>query len=218
MSLFGSIGGIASLIGTGVQAGSSIYGAIQGADAADEQAKLARQAHAASQKNLAPYRAVGKTALRDLRDIYLTGAKPFTESPDYDYRVSEGQKALERSAASRGMLNSGATLRQLQEYGQGEATAEYDRGFNRLAALAGYGERAVPQANQASQNLAVNVGNAGYNAAQARASGFEGVGNALTDLGNNAITLDALRRYGQPYSGPGLAPPMYGGGISIRRR
>ena len=131
MSLFGSIGGIASLAGAGAQIGSSVYGAIQGADAADEQAQLAREAAATAQKNLKPYRRVGRTALQELSDIYLTGDKAFTEAPGYDYRVSEGQKALERSAASRGMLNSGATLRQLQEYGQGEATAEYDRGFNR---------------------------------------------------------------------------------------
>ena len=196
MSLFSNISDIASGAGALAQAGSSIYGAIEGSRAADRAGELSRDAYRTQKRNLRPYMETGGMALADLRDIYLTGDKPFTESPGYAYRVDEGRKAIERSAAARGMLNSGATLRQLQEYGQNEATAEYDRGFNRLAALAGYGAQAVPQANRAAGNLAINVGNAGYNAAQARTSGFEGVGNAATDYANNMITLDMLRRYG----------------------
>lgn len=199
MSLFGSlkdIGEIASIGGGLLQAGGSIYGAVQGAVAADRAADLSKRAYKQQQRNLAPYMQTGQMALQDLQDIYLTGEKDFTAAPGYDYRVSEGQKAIERSAAARGMLNSGATLRALQEYGQNEATAEYDRNFGRLSQLAGFGAQAAPQANQASQNLAINVGGAGMDAAAARASGFSGVGSAATDFANNMLTLDLLRRHG----------------------
>ena len=117
-------------------------------------------------------------------------------SPGYQYRVDEGRKAIERSAAAQGMLNSGQTLRQLQEYGQGAAAEEYDRGFNRTLAAAGMGGQMVPQAAGAAQNLSVNLGNAGYDAAAARTSGFSGVGNALTGLGQNQLTLEYLRSLG----------------------
>ena len=192
-SIFGDI---ASFGGAAIGAGSSIYGAMQGAGAAKDARKEARRAYQQQRADMAPYLKTGRMALRDLQDIYLTGQKDFAASPGYQYRVDEGRKAIERSAAAQGMLNSGQTLRQLQEYGQGAAAEEYDRGFNRTLAAAGMGGQMVPQAAGAAQNLSVNLGNAGYDAAAARTSGFSGVGNALTGLGQNQLTLEYLRSLG----------------------
>jgi hypothetical protein len=55
----------------------------------------------------------------------------------YKFRFNQGQQALERSAAARGMLNSGNTLAALAEYGQGAASQEYGNEYNRLNASAG---------------------------------------------------------------------------------
>ena len=55
----------------------------------------------------------------------------------YKFRFNQGQQALERSAASRGMLNSGNTLAALSNYGQGAASQEYGDEFNRLSAAVG---------------------------------------------------------------------------------
>lgn len=55
----------------------------------------------------------------------------------YKFRFNQGQQALERSAAARGMLNSGNTLAALADYGQGAASQEYGNEFNRLASLVG---------------------------------------------------------------------------------
>lgn len=55
----------------------------------------------------------------------------------YRFRFNQGQQALERSAASKGMLNSGNTLAALADYGQGAASQEYGNEFNRLSAAAG---------------------------------------------------------------------------------
>jgi hypothetical protein len=66
-------------------------------------------------------------------------AKDFQADPGYAFRMSEGMKALERSAAARGGLLSGATLKGTQRYGQDLASQEYQNAFNRF------------QANRASQ-------------------------------------------------------------------
>jgi len=55
----------------------------------------------------------------------------------YKFRFNQGQQALERSAAARGMLNSGNTLAALTNYGQGAASEEYGNEYNRLNSSVG---------------------------------------------------------------------------------
>lgn len=55
----------------------------------------------------------------------------------YKFRFNQGQQALERSAAAKGMLNSGNTLAELANYGQGAASQEYGNEFGRLAGMTG---------------------------------------------------------------------------------
>ena len=68
---------------------------------------------------------------------------------------------------------------------------EYTNAFNRyqterqarlnpLQSLAGVGQTSVAQLGQAGQTMATGVGEAGAAAAQARASGYMGTANALT--------------------------------------
>lgn len=51
--------------------------------------------------------------------------------PGYQFRVREGQKALERSAAARGGLLSGGTGKALQRYGQESASQEFQNAYQR---------------------------------------------------------------------------------------
>lgn len=55
----------------------------------------------------------------------------------YQFRSSEGQKGLERSAAARGLLRTGGTLKDLAAWNQNFASEEYSNVFNR--ALQAYG-------------------------------------------------------------------------------
>lgn len=59
------------------------------------------------------------------------------ETNAYKFRLNQGQQALERSAAAKGMLTSGNTLAALLEYGQGLASTEYGNEFNRLTGAMG---------------------------------------------------------------------------------
>jgi len=52
--------------------------------------------------------------------------------PSYQFRLQGGEQAINRSAAARGMGNSGNVLAELTKYGQGMASEEYGNQFNRL--------------------------------------------------------------------------------------
>lgn len=58
-------------------------------------------------------------------------------SPDYQFRFNEGQRALERSFAGKGMRRSGGLLRALVDYGQGKAAGAYESEINRIMTMAG---------------------------------------------------------------------------------
>lgn len=59
-----------------------------------------------------------------------------TNEPGYDFRLREGAKALERSAASKGIVRTGGTMKGLVDYNQNFASHEYSNVFNR--ALEGF--------------------------------------------------------------------------------
>ena len=191
----------AALIGAG---GAIVGGMISGSaakSAAGTQAAAARDAADVQRQMFErqvelqePWRKAGEQALNKL--IPLTDYTPFSMAqfqadPGYGFRMSEGMKALERSAAARGGLLSGATLKGVQRFGQDMASQEYTNAFNRyqaerqarlgpLQSLAGVGQTATQQIGQAGQTMASNVGEALTSGAAARASGYVGQANALT--------------------------------------
>jgi hypothetical protein len=142
-----------------------------------------------------PWRKAGEQALNKLTPLAMEytpfGIQQFQSDPGYGFRMSEGMKALERSAAARGGLLSGATLKGIQRFGQDLGSQEYMNAFNRyqteraarlqpLQSLAGVGQTTAQQLGQAGQQMASNVGEALTSGAAARASGYVGGANALT--------------------------------------
>lgn len=141
-----------------------------------------------------PWRKAGETALNKLVPL-ATEYTPFSMSqfqadPGYGFRMSEGMKALERSAAARGGLLSGATLKGIQRFGQDLGSQEYQNAFNRyqaerqarlapLQSLAGVGQTTAQQIGEAGMRTAANVGETLTSGAAARASGYVGGANAL---------------------------------------
>jgi hypothetical protein len=77
--------------------------------------------------------------LADRGLVSLTGN--WQTDPGYLFRLAEGQKLLENSAAARGGLLSGQTGKALQEYGQNFASNEFGNIYDRYRGLidAGYG-------------------------------------------------------------------------------
>jgi hypothetical protein len=108
------------------------------------------------------------------------------QSPGFQFRLGEGLKALEKSAAARGTLLTGGTLKGLQRYGQDYASNEYQNRYNQLLGLGqlglGYGQLGSGAAQQ--QGL---IGSQYANQAGNLLGGQAGnVGNWLTDAGNAA--------------------------------
>lgn len=165
------------------------------ADAANRAADLQMQQFERQVELQEPWRQAGITALNKLTPLATEytpfGMQQFQQDPGYAFRMQEGMKALERSAAARGGLLSGGMLKGAQQYGQDLASQEYMNAFNRyqaernarlnpLQSLAGIGQTATNQLGQAGQTMAGNVGQAMGAAAQARASGYVGGANALS--------------------------------------
>lgn len=155
-----------------IEAGKTAAGGITSA-AADAQTGLNTATEGANEllgnvytdakEATSPYTEAGELGIKSLSD--LAGEK-FTfsaDDPSYQFRLTEGMKALERSAAARGGLNSGGALKKLTRYSQDVASTEYQAAFDRfireregrastLAALAGFGQNAVGQRISAGQN------------------------------------------------------------------
>ena len=72
--------------------------------------------------------------------------------PSYQFREGQGRQALEQSAAGRGLLRTGGTLKDLVNYGQNAASQEYSNIFGRAVDAHNLG------LNQALGEYGVNYG------------------------------------------------------------
>lgn len=182
-------------------AGSAVIGGYASSRAAKTQAQAADRATEAQERMFnrqvelqEPFRQAGVNALPEL--IEASRYTPFSmeqfqQDPGYAFRMREGLKALDRSAAARGGLLSGNQLRGVTQFGQELGSQEYTNAFNRyqaeraarlnpLQSLTGMGQSTAAnvagQAGQLGQSMASNIIGAG----NARASGYMGMANALT--------------------------------------
>jgi hypothetical protein len=130
-------------------------------------------------------------------------AADFTADPGYQFRLDQGQQALERNAAARGGLLSGAALKDANNYAQGQASQEWQAAYDRfksnqaskanpLLSLAGSGQVASGALSSAATGAANSgtaalgeygstVGNNLAGAGNARASGYVGTANAISN-------------------------------------
>lgn len=118
------------------------------------------------------------------QDIAMQG---FFNSPTYKLAYDQGLNAIEGSAAARGDLFSGRTLRAISDYGQDRATQLFDNYYDKLHRLAGMGPSTVSSINSAGQTYAGNA-SAQINAmGQARANRdsqiFGGLASGLGSIG-----------------------------------
>lgn len=213
----------------GAVVGSAVIGGMAAGDAASTQAASADRAADLQYKQWResvdlqePWRKAGEQALNKLvplTDYKNFGMSDFQADPGYAFRMSEGMKGLERSAAARGGLLSGATLKGIQRFGQDLASQEYTNAFNRyqteraarlqpLQSLAGVGQTTAQQIGEAGMRTAANVGDIQQSGAAARASGYVGQANALTGALNTGLN------YYQGQQMMNRLAPSGGGGYS----
>jgi hypothetical protein len=212
------IGSSAASKASGAQSAAASQSADISKQISDQQIALAREQFAANVGLQEPFRQAGIKGQNRLMDVLglsgNTGAQgygsaarnfgmsDFEADPGYAFRLSEGTKALERSAAARGGLLSGATGKALTRFGQDYGSQEYTNAYNRfqtnranmlqpLQSLAGqgqstantignYGQAMAGDINQSLSNYGANASNALIGGANARASGYVGQANALS--------------------------------------
>ena len=123
------------------------------------------------------------------------GIEDFQADPGYAFRQAEGQKGIERSAAARGGLFSGAAGKALARYNQDFASNEFNTAasrdtayknnvYNMLSGQAGLGQNAAAQTGNAGAQASAAYDNYTTQAANASAAGSTGIANAV----NNGIS------------------------------
>jgi hypothetical protein len=187
-----AIGAHAAGKAAGAQVDAANYAAnLKHQDAQDALA-FEKQQYNTNQANLAPWLNTGKDALSQLWSMYKGGqfgnfngtftpptAADVQNDPGYQFGLTQGEGALQNSAAARGKLFSGNTAEALTKFGTDYAGTKYNdayqralstfntnygvfennqtNNFNRLAALSGIGQQAGTtlgtQGNQTASNI-----------------------------------------------------------------
>jgi hypothetical protein len=251
----GAVAG-ASLGGAALSAGASLLGSSQAAGASKAAAGQQLQMYYANRATAQPYFTAGQTVLPNLLQVaqagptgggpdYVSqaaGAVPPTmtqaeleQTPGYQFILSQGQKAVQSAAASRGLGVSGASLKGAAANATGLADATYQNQFNnaqqrftdylnlntgqqgnlqnqfnRLSGVATLGENAAVQTGAQGTQAAAASGNYLNQAGLAQAAGTTGVGSAINQGVNNYLGYNALQQYlnpGGPTSGYGSSAP-----------
>lgn len=147
------------------QAAKGVYDRADGANAKLDQANLM----------LDPYRTTGETGNTVLNNGLQAGGQ-FNKTPTmadiqidpgFDFRLAQGQKTQERSAAARGGAASGTALMDLQRFSQGLASDEYAKAFQRFrdnrADTFGFANTVAGRGLDASKTEGTNLGREGDN-------------------------------------------------------
>ena len=111
-------------------------------------------------------------------------------NPLIRFNREQGEKAIARGAAARGLNQSGGTLQDLVTFNQDLAGAGIQQfALNPLFQLAGFGPQASSQIGAAAQAQGANLGNLALGAGQARGSAFQNAGNTIGNIiaGNDAF-------------------------------
>lgn len=221
----------AAVIGSAVVGvGSSIYAGKKQEEAAeksaasqeaiaDESIALQRELADQQREDFAPWRDVGEQALQKIwsgvqSGEFEVGKIDVTQDPGYQFRMDQGVEALDKSAASRGRLLSGAQQKGVADYAQNVASQEYAnayareanekaRKYNILSGLSTGGQSSAAGQAQASSNLATQSTNtlanlgaaqsqAAYQAGAARAGAYQNAATSINQAGQNWLTYKAL--------------------------
>jgi hypothetical protein len=219
------ISGGTQLVGSAIRSRGAQRAAETQAEAAESASQRATQLYqdiyGQQRADIAPWRAAGEEALGDISRLTRPegemdlpfGREDFEADPGYQFRLEEGQKALERSAAARGGVLSGRSAKEAVRYGQGLGAQEYGAAFNRfqaerssrfnrLANIAGIGQAATGLQAQATGQYGAMAGPSAergiLEAGVARAGGQAGTagiwGQAAAGLGSNIANALMLRQ------------------------
>ena len=227
--------GMSSYMVPGAMVANALIGSSAARSAAGTQAEAMQRAldlqalqYQQQRADLQPFVSAGTTAQNRLLDFMglskNTGAEGFGKytkdfsmsdfeaDPGYGFRLSEGQKQLDRQAAIRGGQISGSAMKAAARYGQEMGSQEYTNAYNRyqtnranqlnpLFSLTGSGQASATNQAAAAGNYGTQAGQGMTNIGAANAAGTmasaNALGNALgqyLNYSSNQNIADAIRR------------------------
>lgn len=200
----------AAIIGGALAAGGAVAGAAISSSAAGNAADKAAQASAANNAlqrqiyqqntaNLQPWMTRGNAAGAQQSALLGLGGdanaaknafNKFTGSDGYQFRLGQGLTAVNNNYATMGALNSGAALKALNDYAQGQASNEFgrymgyldnldQRGMAAGSAIAGVGQNYANAVSSNNNNAAGAAGNAAIASGNAWSNALGSVGGGL---------------------------------------
>lgn len=220
----------AGALGVGASVFTGMNSANASKNAANAQVQAAQTAantqlgiYNQTRSDLMPYNMTGQSALSQLAKMF--GLSPggngtpnagaatsaLTQFPGYQFGLNQGQTALDRSAASRGMLLSGGQLKDSQQFGTNYAMQQaWNPYISQLTGMSSLGENAAAISGNQGVTTGQGVANSQLAAGQAQASGIVGSSNAINtgiSSGFNAGLNSSLLAYQ-------LGNNQYGGGLN----
>lgn len=183
--MFGLIAAGAGILGGFSQSRAANRATDAQTRAANNELALQGRIYDETSANFAPYREGGLESFNQLLNELSGG---FQQSPGYQFQMDQGVRALEGSAAAGGNVRSGATMKAMNQFGQGLANQEYGTYMNRLTGMAQMGQAAAGNQATAGANYAAGAGNAYGNMGNAQSAGAIAQGNAVSGGINNALS------------------------------
>jgi hypothetical protein len=176
--------------------GMSIYDSR--ADATSRESTLERFRQQAGDQYTQRYgnEAKNDSAYGSLTKPFDYSLSDFYKDPSYQFRLGEGEKAIERSMSSRGLSSSTPGLQALMRFNQDYASTEYGNAFGRamgvdtynrqnqfnmLSYLAGTGQNAAAMTGQAGVNTGAGMANSMIAGGQAQGQGILGSASAINN-------------------------------------
>lgn len=117
------------------------------------------------------------------------GFNNYLNSTGYNFQLKSGQDAISGNAASKGILNSGATAKALTTFGQGLGATSFNNYLGQLNNLSDQGQKQLGTVGEIG--TAAGGKSADINAQGAAAMG-NGIATSTSDYGNAASSLFSM--------------------------
>jgi hypothetical protein len=219
---------VAASIAAVATVGSAVYASGAAKSAAGKQVDAANRATGVQQgmfdtirSDLADYRGIGAYALPGLQRL-LSGNPAEVQAglealPGYQFTRTQGLKAVQNSAAARGLGVSGASYKGAANFATGLADSTYGAQVNRLLDAVRVGESAAAQTGTFGTAAASSIGNNLIGAGNAAAGGIIGSANAISGGVNNLSQLLLLNKIlgSGGAGGGGASTGMYGTPVAL---
>lgn len=204
------VGGAVSAFSASKAADAQVAAANTAAATQQRGQDIALQQYQTTRGDLAPFRQIGQTAgdqltskLSDLTAPITMDQATLEATPGYQFNKTQGLKAVQNSAAARGLGVSGAALKGAATFATGLADNTYQNqfnnavtnqtnAFNRLKSLVDTGENAAAQTGVAATaaggqavTSAGQIAGSQIGAGNATAAGINATGAALSNSVNN---------------------------------